>query len=104
MAVRLLVTPDAEQSPKSRHERRPSGSAWSGARERRLAGRDAGDLDPVGRAGDVVQAHLVAEADGVRVAAVLAADAELDVRLRPAGTLRPHPHHLPHPPAPPRPA
>src|SRR5579884_3951168 len=45
----------------------------------RLRRRQAGDRHAEGRATHVVQADLVAEAYGVRVAAVLAADADLQV-------------------------
>src|SRR3954466_16410071 len=51
-----------------------------GTRDRRLGGRDTGDRDPEGRAGDVVESGGGEEPDGVRVAPVLAADAELEVR------------------------
>jgi hypothetical protein len=47
-----------------------------------LRGRDAGDRDPVRAAGDVVKPGHVEELDRDRVAAVLAADAELERRLR----------------------
>jgi hypothetical protein len=47
--------------------------------DRGLGGGEAGDGHAVGRAGHVVQAELVAELHRVRIAAVLAADAELDV-------------------------
>ena len=67
----------------SRHSsRRPSSSAGVGvavARARRAAGLQPGDRDPERRAGDVVQARVVEEVHRVRVAAVLAADAELEV-------------------------
>src|SRR5690606_19576837 len=46
--------------------------------DRGLGGGEAGDRHAVGRAGHVGEADLVAELHGVRVAAVLAADAELD--------------------------
>ena len=50
--------------------------------ERRLGGRQSGDRDAEGGAGDVIQARLVAEDDRGRVAAVLAADADRQVRPR----------------------
>jgi hypothetical protein len=50
--------------------------------QRGLGGGDAGDRHPEGRAADVVQAGHVEERDRVGVAAVLAADAELEVRAR----------------------
>ena len=55
--------------------------------ERRLRRRQPGDRHAVGRAGDVVEADLLAEGDRGRIAAVLAADAELDVRPRRAAAL-----------------
>src|SRR5436309_7358707 len=45
--------------------------------ERRLRCSEAGDGDAEGRAGNVVEADLLAELDRGRVAAVLAANAEL---------------------------
>ena len=45
-----------------------------------LRGRESRDRYTEGRAGDVVQANLVAELDARRIAAVFAADAKLDVR------------------------
>ena len=47
--------------------------------QRRLRGREAGDRDAEGRARDVVETRLLAEGDRGRIAAVLAADAELEV-------------------------
>ena len=47
---------------------------------RSVSGRQTGDRHTERRAGNVVQANLVAEHDGRRIAAVLAADAEFDVR------------------------
>src|SRR5688572_26819767 len=49
------------------------------AAERRLCRCELGDGDAVGRAGDVIQSDLGAEVDGGRVAAMLAADAELEL-------------------------
>src|SRR5215469_1797306 len=46
----------------------------------RLGGGQAGHRDAVGAAGHVVQAEFVARVDRVRVAAVLAANADLEVR------------------------
>src|SRR4051794_13363855 len=46
--------------------------------ERGLRGGEAGDRDAVGRAGDVVEADRMAEGDGGGIAAVLAADADLE--------------------------
>ena len=47
--------------------------------QHRAAGLEAGDRHAEGRAGDVVQPDAVEEVDGLRVAAVLAADADLQV-------------------------
>jgi len=54
--------------------------AASAIRQVGLSRRKAGDRDAVRAARDIVQADLVAERDTRRLAAVLAADAELDVR------------------------
>ena len=62
---------------------------WPLLRERRLGGGEAGDRDAKGTAADVVQAEPVAELHAVRIAAVFAADAELDVRAGSAGLSRP---------------
>ena len=48
-----------------------------------------------GRAGDVVEADLVAELDGLRIAAMLAADAHLEVGAGVASLGRGHLHQLP---------
>src|SRR5260221_8584791 len=47
--------------------------------ERRLRGREPGDRHPERRARDVVEADLVTERDRARVAAMLAADADLEL-------------------------
>src|SRR3712207_4052278 len=60
-----------------------------------LGGGEAGARHPEGRARDVVEAYLVEEGDALRVAAVLPADAELEVRVLPAASLYRHPHELP---------
>src|SRR5215208_2300036 len=62
--------------------------------QRGLRGGEARDGDAEGRAGDVVEAGQVAEGDGARLAAVLAADADLEPRLDRAPALRPHPDEL----------
>src|SRR5262245_21308304 len=54
-----------------------------------LRGREPGDRNAVRGAGDVVQPRLVEEPDRRRVAAVLAADADLEPWLR--GASLPHP-------------
>src|SRR4029077_13517828 len=56
----------------------PASGALRG--ERRAACLQAGDRHPERRAGHIIQAHLVEEVDRIRVTAVLAAHAELDVR------------------------
>src|SRR5215207_1311212 len=58
--------------------RRPR--AGSGAVERRVRRREARDRHAEGRAGHVVEPQPVAERHGARLAAVLAADADLEVR------------------------
>ena len=45
-----------------------------------MGGGEAGDWDAVGRAGDVVEADRVAELHGARLAAMLPADAHLQLR------------------------
>src|SRR6185437_14483204 len=50
--------------------------------DRGLRRGKAGDRHAIGRAGDVVEADLVAEGDGSGIAAVLAADADLQIRPR----------------------
>src|SRR5689334_16243687 len=73
---------------------------------RRLLGRplqggsgrgEAGDRHPVRRAGDVLEAHPIEEIDRLWIAAVLAADAEVEIRVRRAPPLTGDPHKLPHP-------
>src|SRR2546421_11792263 len=59
--------------------------------EHRLRGRHAGDRHPVRRAAHVVEPGHLEEGDRLGVAAVLAADAELEVRLRLATGPRPQP-------------
>ena len=68
--------------PPSRLRRRP-------ATERRLRRGQPRDRHAEGRARDVVEPDLLAERDRRRVAAMLAADAELDVGLRRAARARP---------------
>src|SRR5262249_34322922 len=55
---------------------------------------EAGDRDAERGAGHVVQADLVEEPDGLRVAAVLAADAEVDARPGLPACLDPHADQL----------
>jgi hypothetical protein len=62
---------------------RPGDAAILGGLRR----REPRDRHAEGRAGDVVEADLLAEGDGGRVAAMLAADAELEVRARLAPAL-----------------
>src|SRR5437879_792846 len=63
----------------------------------RLSRRQARQRHAVRRAGDIVEAQAVAEADRLRLAAVLAADAHLQVLLDAAAALDGDPHQLPHP-------
>ena len=51
-------------------------------RQGRLRRREPGDRHPIGRAGHIVEPHLLAEADRGGIAAMLAANAELDRRPR----------------------
>ena len=67
-----------------------------GDRKGRLGRREAGDGHAVGRAGDVVKPDLLAEGDRSRVAAMLAANAELDVRTGRPAALRCDAHQLAH--------
>src|SRR5262245_40843519 len=62
--------------------------------ERRLRRGEAGDGDAERRAGNVVQADLLTEIDRGRIAAVLAADAELQGASRIAATGGCDPHQL----------
>src|SRR4029077_2915792 len=62
--------------------------------ERSLGRREAGDWDAERRAGDVVERELVAEGDRGRVAAVLAADADLELVARLPATLDADAHQL----------
>src|SRR3954454_11968386 len=72
----------------------PRGEAES-VRDGRLSGRHARDRHAVRRAAHVVEARHVEERDRIGVAPVLAADAQLQVRLR----LAPRPGREPHQPA-----
>ena len=59
-----------------------------------LRGAQAGDGHPEGAAGDVVQADFVAEFDGGGIAAVLAADAAMQLRIGALAQLHGHFHQL----------
>ena len=59
-----------------------------------LRGGEAGDGDTERGAGHIVQTHAVAELHAGGVAAVLAADAEVQVRARRAAELAGHVHEL----------
>src|SRR3954452_14430421 len=65
----------------------PPCSWWTVRSQRRLGGRDPRDGNAEGRAGHVVQPGAVEEPDGVGVAPVLAADAELEARSGGAAAL-----------------
>jgi plasmid stability protein len=54
----------------------------------RLRRREPGDRHAIGRARDVIQAGLLAEGDRGRIAAMFAADTELQVRARRPAALR----------------
>src|SRR5689334_3545310 len=71
-------------------------SLCGGGADRRLGGGDASDGHPVRRAGDVIDPAFVEELDRVRVAAVLPADAELQVLFGLATEPGTHPDQLPH--------
>src|ERR1035437_4707464 len=64
------------------------------ARDRRLRGGQAGDGDAERRAGHVVHAHAVAELHRARLAPVLAADADFQVRVGLAAAIDRHLHQL----------
>src|SRR5690349_22467108 len=61
-------------------ERSPRSAVLFALADGGLGGGQAGDRHAVGRAADVIQADALAELDRGRVAAMLAADAELDIR------------------------
>src|SRR5262245_718366 len=61
-----------------------------------LRGSEPRDRNPEWRAGDVVEAELVAERDRRRVAAVLAADADFELVARLAAALDADAHRLAH--------
>src|SRR4029077_16219373 len=65
-----------------------------GLLQRRLGRREARERHAVRRAADVVEPQAVAEGDRVRLAAVLAADAELQVLLGAAAALDRDPHQV----------
>src|SRR5258706_16472923 len=67
-----------------------------GGRERGLRGGETRHRDAEWRAADVVQPNLVAEGDAVGVAAVLATNADLQVRVRRAPFLDSDPHQAPY--------
>src|SRR5690606_17885386 len=62
--------------------------------DRRLSRREPRDWHPEGAAAHVVEADLVAEVDARRVAAVLAADAELELAVHRAALLDRHGYEL----------
>src|SRR5206468_9718786 len=63
-------------------------------RERRLRGSESGQRYAVGRARHIVEPELMAEGDRLRLAAVLAADAHLQVGLRRPPALDADPHQV----------
>src|SRR5215204_1369715 len=62
--------------------------------QRGLRGGEARDGDAEGRAGDVVETRQVAEGDGARLAAVLAADADLETGFHRTAALGADPDEL----------
>src|SRR5262249_45889732 len=62
--------------------------------ERRLCRREPGDRNPERRAGNVIKTNLMAERNRGRVAAVLAADADLEIIACRAAALDADPHQL----------
>jgi hypothetical protein len=62
-----------------------------------LTGREPSGLDPIRRTAHVVEADLVAEHDRGRVAAVLAADAQVQLRIRGLALLARDAHQAPDP-------
>ena len=64
--------------------------------DRCLRGGEAGDGNAERGAGDVVEADLVAELDGGGVAAVLAADTDVQARIDGLAQLDGHIHQLAH--------
>src|SRR3954463_13496671 len=54
--------------------------------------REARDGDAEGGAAHVIESHVVAELDGLGIAAVFAADAALEILARRASLLNGHPH------------
>src|SRR5690606_5035553 len=64
--------------------------------QRRLRRRQPGDRHAVGRAGHVIQFQLLEEANGSRVAAMLARNAELDARPDGASAIGAHFHQRPY--------
>src|SRR5690349_24106726 len=59
-----------------------------------LSGGEAGNGDAEGRATDVVKSDFVAELEAVGVAAVLTADADLQLRVGGAAIFNDHTHQL----------
>src|SRR5229473_1555377 len=62
--------------------------------ELRLRGSQPGHGYPVGRAGDVVQTAGAEEADRIGIAAVLAADTDLELGIRSSSLVRSQPDEL----------
>src|SRR5581483_4229053 len=93
----------SRKSPRRRDRRRGSPDAVTGGRgllpgsggEGRLGRGEPGDGHPERRAGDVVEPDRVAEGNRIRVAAVLAADADLEVGARAPALLDGEPHLAP---------
>src|SRR5215510_5470591 len=96
----MLMAPPRGRSDESMRRRAEAGRASCLARrvlaERGLGGREAGDGNAERRAGDVVERELMAEGDRGRVAAVLAADADLELGARLAAALDADAHQFAH--------
>src|SRR3546814_19907248 len=82
----------------SRSPRTEPGGGGEGAllplpcRQAGLGGGQAGDRHPRGRAAHIIQPGRLAERDRSRIAAVLAADADLEIRPGRLAPLDPDPH------------
>src|ERR1700720_3980292 len=74
-----LITPHGEARVAQTNGTRRSGLAGRPFAGRRLRGGKPGDRHPERRARDIVEPDLVTEGDRARVAAMLAADADLEV-------------------------
>src|ERR1019366_10430379 len=76
--------------PRDRSYRRLGAIDRAAGGERCLGRRQPGDRDPERRAGDVVHLECLAEGDRTRLAAVFAADTQLEVGARAAAEFAGH--------------